>query len=181
MVNDAAFSEYLARPGMTTVAHIPPLNQWIVTYELPVGTSSSHGANYPVHYRLSPSPLTFDSAPSTELLVTLANGTQIAPNASPYVVWSPAGGPNGTIIVSDADSSQVFVNTKGGDARAWERRESGQPAAYSRALHVLEKRPDLVMVLGGDTFNGNGFGGVSLSVESVEALLGRAGPGKGHP
>ncbi len=176
VVNDAAYTEYLARPGMTTVAYIPPIKKWIVTYELPVGDSSSHGANYPVTYRLSDSPLTFDSAPPTGILIRLANGTQIAPNASPYVVWSPSGGPNGTIIVSDADVSQVYVNTKGGDPDAWVAKESGQPAAYSRALHVFEKKPDLLMVLGGDTYNGNGFGGVSLSVESVTALLGEGGP-----
>ncbi len=82
-------------------------------------------------------------------------------------------------MVSDADSSQVFVNTTGGNPEGWEMKQSGQPAAYSRALHVFEKRPDLLMVLGGDTFNGNGFGGMSLSVESVSALLWGTGPGKG--
>jgi hypothetical protein len=179
VINDVAYSEYLARPGMTTVAYIPPLRKWIVTYERPVGNSSSHGSHYPVHYRLSSSPLTFDAAPAratdTGIVITLANGTQFVPNASPYVVWSPEGGPDGTIIVSDADYSQLYVNTKGGDADAWEMKSSGHPAAYSRALHVLEKRPDLLMVVGGDTFDGNGWGGVTVSVESVKGLLGRDG------
>ncbi|KAK4144416.1 Sialidase [Dichotomopilus funicola] len=179
VVNDARFDEYLARPGMTTVAYIPPIDKWIVTYELPVGNSSSHGSNYPVNYRLSDSPLTFDSSPSVEILITLANGTLFAPNASPYVVWSPSGGPNGTIIVSDADYSQVYVNTKGGAADAWEAKDSGHPAAYSRALHVFEKKQDLLVVVGGDTFDGNGVGALTLSVESVASLLGEeTGPGK---
>ncbi|KAL2125995.1 hypothetical protein VTI74DRAFT_1982 [Chaetomium olivicolor] len=172
VVNDVAYAEYIARPGMTVVAYIPPLKKYILVYELPVGNSSSYGANYPVHYRLASDPRRFDAAEHIPILVEI-DGKKVAPNASPYVVWSPSGGKYGTIVVSDADRSAVYVNTKGGDPGAWEVRETGQPDAYSRALHVFEKKGDRLMVLGGDTFNGNGFGGVSAAVLSVEKMLGR--------
>ncbi|KAL2021294.1 hypothetical protein VTK56DRAFT_7373 [Thermocarpiscus australiensis] len=155
---------------MTVIAYVPPLDQHILVYERPIGNSSAYGVNYPVHYRLASDPRSFDAAEPVPVLVTI-NGTQVAPNASPYVVWSPAGGPQGTIIVSDADHSAVYVNRAGGDPDKWELKESGQPAAYSRALHVIEKNPDRLMVIGGDTFDGNGWGGVSLSVVEVEELL----------
>jgi hypothetical protein len=167
VVNDVRYDEYLARPGMTVVTHIPPINKWIVVYERPVGNSSSHGANYPVHYRLADKPTEFDAAESTPLVID----NNFAPNASPYVVWSPVGGPNGTIIVSDADYSEVYTNRRGGDRDAWERRYSGHPAAYSRALHIFEKHPDRLAVIGGATFDAGGPDIISLSVVSVKGLF----------
>ncbi|KAH6844481.1 Sialidase [Chaetomium sp. MPI-CAGE-AT-0009] len=171
VVNDVAYDEYLARPGMTVVAHIPPLKKWILVYELPVGNSSSHGVNYPVNYRLADDPREFDSAEPIPIVIQLANGTTVAPNASPYVVWSPEGGPNGTIVVSDADRSAVYVNDAGADPEKWLIKECGQAEAYSRALHVFEKKPHRLMVLGGDTFDGNGIGALTISVMDIKTLM----------
>ncbi|KAK4158047.1 Sialidase [Chaetomidium leptoderma] len=178
VVNDVRYDEYLARPGMTVVAHVAPIKKWILVYELPIGNSSSHGSHYPVHYRLADDPREFDAAEHVGIIVEdPATGDKMAPNASPYVVWSPVGGPNGTIIVSDADYDVLYVNRNGGDPGAWEVRESAQSAAYSRALHVFEKSPEWLMVVGGDTFDGNGWGGLSLSVQALEK---KPGPGPGH-
>lgn len=52
VVNDVAYDQYTARPGMTVVAYIPPLKKWILVHELPVGNSSSYGSNYPVYCML---------------------------------------------------------------------------------------------------------------------------------
>jgi hypothetical protein len=158
---------------MTVVAYIPPLRKWMLVYERPIGNSSSHGVNYPVHYRLADDPRKFDSAEPIPIVI---NGT-IAPNASPYVVWSPVGGPKGTIVVSDADRSAVYVNTAGADPDKWEIKEVGQPEAYSRALHFFEKRPEHLMVLGGDTFDGNGVGALVNSVLDIRKVLGQDVPG----
>jgi hypothetical protein len=176
VVNDVAYDEYLARPGMTVVAYIPPLKKWILVYERPIGNSSSHGVNYPVHYRLADDPRKFDSAEPIPIVIETKNGT-VAPNASPYVVWSPVGGPKGTIVVSDADRSAVYVNTAGADPAKWEIKEVGQPEAYSRALHFFEKRPEHLMVLGGDTFDGNGVGALVNSVLDIRKVLGQDLPG----
>jgi hypothetical protein len=91
---------------MIVIAKIEPLNKWILVYEFPVGNSSSYGSHYPVYYRIADSPLEFDSAEGIPIVIN----NKFAPNASPYVVWSPVGGPNGTIVVSDADYSVVYTN-----------------------------------------------------------------------
>ncbi len=67
---------------------------------------------------------------------------------SPYVVWSPSGDPNGTIIVSDDDHSDVFTNTHTGMPDMWEAHKTPQSRAYSRALHVLSSNPDHLMPIG---------------------------------
>ncbi|SPO01879.1 related to BNR/Asp-box repeat domain protein [Cephalotrichum gorgonifer] len=148
-VDDVAYDEYIARPGMTVVAHIPPIDKWIVVYEFPVGNSSSHGVNYPVYYRLADSPLDFRLSEGLPIVI---NGTT-APNASPYVTWSPVGGKNGTIIVSDADRSVVYTNRAGGDVDKWEEHETPAGAVYSRAIHILKDHPDHLMIFGGETFD----------------------------
>ncbi|GAB1317103.1 hypothetical protein MFIFM68171_07313 [Madurella fahalii] len=167
VVNDVRYDEYLARPGMTVVAKVESINKWIVVFERPIGNSSSYGSNYPVHYRLADKPTEFDSAESIPIVI----GGTFAPNASPYVVWSPVGGPNGTIVVSDADHSEVYTNRRGGDPDAWEIHPTGQPPAYSRALHVFEKHPDKLAVIGGATFDDGGPDSLSLSVLSLTKLL----------
>jgi hypothetical protein len=151
---------------MTVVAKIEPLNKWIVVFERPIGNSSSHGANYPVYYRLADKPTKFDSSPSIPIVI---NGN-FAPNASPYVVWTPVGGGNGTIIVSDADYSEVYTNRYGGDPDKWERHATGQPAAYSRALHIFQKHTDKLTVISGATFDADGQDSLTLSVLDVNKL-----------
>jgi len=148
-VNDVAYDLYIARPGMTVVAWIPPIKQWILVYEFPIGNSSSHGVNYPVYYRLASSPLEFRY--SEGLPIVINNTT--APNASPYVVWSPVGGPNGTIVVSDADNQRVYTNQFGGDINKWEMHDTPAPVTYSRAIHILAKHPNNLLLFGGESFD----------------------------
>jgi hypothetical protein len=154
VINDVAYDEYLARPGMTVVAYIPPLKQWILVHELPVGNSSSYGQNYPVYYVMSPSPLTFGESVGRPIVIN--NST--VPNASPYVVWSPLGGPNGTIVVSDADRRQVYTNSHGGDVDKWEEHATPAGAVYSRAIQIFKQRPNHLLVYGGETYDDRGKG-----------------------
>ena len=148
-VDDVSYEEYLARPGMTVVAWIPPIEKWIVVYEFPVGNSSSHGANYPVYYRLADTPLDFRFSEGLPIIIN----EEKAPNASPYVTWSPVGGPNGTIIVSDADSSAVYTNRLGGALDGWEEHDTPAAPTYSRAIHVLQQYHDHLLIFGGETFD----------------------------
>jgi hypothetical protein len=150
VVNDVAYDEYLARPGMTVVAFIPPLKKWILVHELPVGNSSSHGVNYPVYYVMADSPLEFGKEVGRPIVIN----NMTAPNASPYVVWSPLGGPNGTIVVSDADRSQVYTNQFGGDVDKWEEHATPAGAVYSRAIQIFKNRPNKLMIYGGETYDG---------------------------
>jgi len=153
VVNDVAYDLYIARPGMTVVAYIPPIAQWILVHEFPIGNSSSHGVHYPVYYRLAKSPLDFRLSEGLPIVI---NGT-IAPNASPYVVWSSVGGPNGTIVVSDADNKVVYTNQAGGDVDKWEVHDTPAGATYSRSIHILNKHQDNLLIFGGETFDDMGL------------------------
>jgi len=155
VINDVAYDQYLARPGMTVVEYIPPIDKWILVHELPIGNSSSYGVNYPVYYVLADSPTEFGKNKGQPIVV---NNNKTAPNASPYVVWSPIGGPMGTIVVSDADRQQVYTNRHGGDVNKWEWHGTPAGAVYSRAIQIFKKRPDHLLIYGGETYDNFGAG-----------------------
>lgn len=81
-----------------------------------------------------------------------------APNASPYIDWSPDGGPLGTLVVSDADRRQVFTNQYGGASDKWEEHATPAGAVYSRAIQIFKHRPDHLLIYGGETFDGRAEG-----------------------
>jgi hypothetical protein len=164
VVNDVALEPYEARPGMTNVAFIQPINKWILVHETPIGNSSSYGVNYPVHYVLADNPVEFGLNEDIPLVVN----NQTAPNASPYVVWTEFGGPMGTIVVSDADNRGVFTNRHGGDRDKWELHATPAGAVYSRAIEILRGLPDHLLIYGGDTFDGANEGAhIPFSATSV--------------
>ena len=154
VVNDVAYDLYEARPGMTVVAYIPPIKKYILVHEFPIGNSSSYGSNYPVYYVMADSPLDFGQEKGRPIVISNTS----VPNASPYVVWSPLGGPNGTIVVSDADRRQVYTNRFGGALDKWEEHATPAGAVYSRAIQVLKDHPDHLMIYGGETFDDRGKG-----------------------
>lgn len=148
VVDDATGTEYVQRPGMTTVAQLNE-NLWIMTYELglPDGT-------YPVHYRIAKDPEDFRHSKA----VALVDQTGHAPNAAPTVTWSNSGSPRGTLVVSDADAQDFFINRDLGAPDKWTRLSSPMPAGYSRFTVPLDspgswQRPGLVFVITGPTFN----------------------------
>ncbi len=148
VINDVAYPLYTDRPGMTVMAYVPPLEKWIFVHEFPGGDSWS-GAGYPVYYRLSASPFEFRYAYGYPIDVK-----GIQPSSSPYVVWSPVGGPNGTIVVSDADHQGVFTNRANGQPDQWELHDTPQPIAYSRSLHIMNGNDDDLMILGAGNYQG---------------------------
>jgi hypothetical protein len=163
---------------MTTIAYIPPLDQYILTHEYP-GGQSWQGEAYPVHYRLSSSPFAFNNATGIPISV---KGRQ--PGSSPTVVWTPSGGSNGTIVVSDATYSDVFMNRHVGEPDRWEAHATEQPDGYSRALHVMGTNSDHVMIMGAGHWPGADVAGavrpLSVTVFSVTETLQKA-PGDAGP
>jgi hypothetical protein len=153
-VNDVALEPYEARPGMTNIAHIEPINKWILVHETPIGNQSSYGVNYPVHYVIADNPLEFGLNQDTPLVVN----NSIAPNASPYVVWTSEGGEMGTIIVSDADNMGVFTNQAGGAVDKWELHATPAGAVYSRSVEILRSKKDHLLIYGGNTYNQSASG-----------------------
>lgn len=171
VVNDVAYDLYIARPGMTVVVYVPPIKKYILVYEFPIGNSSSHGVNYPVHYVMADSPEDFRLNEGLPIVID----DKIAPNASPYITWSPGGGTKfGTIVVSDADNAVVYTNRYGGDVDKWEIHETPAGATYSRAIHVLGGHPDHLLIFGGETFDDMGLGlrtPFTATVVSLKAVL----------
>ncbi|KAL2069328.1 hypothetical protein VTL71DRAFT_15666 [Oculimacula yallundae] len=160
VVNDVAYAAYARRPGMTTIALLPN-GKYILTYEN-VGISSPSGSGNPVYYRLSTNPLQFDTAP--EFLLG-ANG--VYPSSSPFVVWTPAGGANGTIVVSANSHASIFVNTKLGDIGAWRQVATPQSGAYSREIRVLSD-PNWLQIISAGYLNGDNY--VTNSVFKVPGV-----------
>jgi hypothetical protein len=156
---------------MTNIAYIPPLERYILVHEFP--DSGDSGAwtstGYPVHYRFSDSPFGFRFTYSYPIV---AKGVQ--PNASPYVVWSPVGGVNGSILVSDADHRSVFVNRAFGRPDAWEEHATPAPDAYSRSMLVFKNRTDHLALFGASTYAEHKP--LTVSVVDIEKTL-RMPPG----
>jgi hypothetical protein len=146
-VNDVTYLTYTARPGMAVVAQLPT-GQWILTYEnggAPIPGVPAANYSFPAYYRISASPLTFDSAEG--LPISTPDGTY--PQSSPYCVWSPLGGLNGSIIVSTGTHSEVFVNQALGDVGAWQKLETEERVSYSRSLRLDYEGRRLLIAGGG--------------------------------
>ncbi|ROW02528.1 hypothetical protein VMCG_06138 [Cytospora schulzeri] len=164
-VDDVAYDEYTDRPGMTTVAQLPT-GDYIMTYEW--GHNFSGSYSFAVTYRISASPLDFDSADPVPLV---AANTGTEPKGSPYVVFSDAvGGVNGTIVVSCGGLSTVFTNSALGDADEWYEYETPEPTSYSRHLRVFAEDQTKLLIAGGGVLPPATDNAVTLSVVSIADL-----------
>jgi hypothetical protein len=175
-VDDVAYPKYVDRPGMSIVAYIPSLKQYILVFEHGNGTRSPGGNSYPDSYKLAADPLLFGSAPPLAIEAKDVNGTivkNLEPGSAPYVVWSPVGGVNGTIIVTDGNHQKLFINKMGGALEGWETRDVPQPHGYARSLHVLTKYPEHLMVVGAGPYRNRPEmkTPLSVSVLNVTALV----------
>ncbi|KAJ1338449.1 sialidase-1 [Microdochium nivale] len=168
-VQDVAYPTYTDRPGMPTVARLPN-GEFIYVYEYGGGPNpaKTDGYSFPVFYRLSRDPENFDAAPHHPIRIpTSAAAPPIVPDGSPYVVWTPAGGPFGTIVVSSGCCSDVFVNKRLGAEDAWEAVATPEAASYTRSLLVLRQDPRYVMISGGGRLPPSSTNVVSVSVIKV--------------
>lgn len=139
-----------------------PNGNYIYAYET-CGTDSCR-----VHYRISSDPLGMLSASSYTLIST--SGTY--PVSSPYVVWSSAGGTNGTIVLSSGSGSQIFTNRQLGDPSAWVEYATPQPGAYSRGLALLASDDTGLVIIGAGGLPPSSTNYVSVSVVDLTELLG---------
>ena len=167
-VDDVAYAEYTARPGMTTVSHLPN-GSYIMTYEYGTALNPAFQPyGFPAYYRISDSPLTFNSA--TGYPVISQDGTQ--PQSSPYNVWSPVGGKDGSIIVSTGTHTEVFVNTELGAPGAWEKVATPEGVSYTRHLRVLKQNENHLLVMGAGILPpANGTNRVTVSVMKIDEKL----------
>lgn len=156
IVDDVAYSNFTFRPGMTTVAALP-YGQWIMTYEFYGALEEA----FAIYYRVSTDPLNFNASEGRVIQAT--DGT--VPVSSPYVVWTPVGGPLGTIAVSCGTYSDIFLNFALGAPGAWTRFPTGEGVSYTRSLRVLPDNNE-ILIAGGGVLSGTN-NSVTASVVDV--------------
>ncbi|KAF2727764.1 BNR/Asp-box repeat protein [Polyplosphaeria fusca] len=136
VVDDVAYSKYSDRPGMPTVALLPN-GKYIMAYEY----GGSPLANFATYYKIASDPEQFGGITGVPLKTTDGG----YPTSSPYIVWSSAGGSNGTLIVSAYSSSQVFINTALGEG-SWKKVNTPEGGSYTRQIRVLQDPKKLLLI-----------------------------------
>jgi hypothetical protein len=101
-----------------------------------------------VYFRISNDPTKFNTAP--ERILKDQDGN--TPSGSPYVVWTPAGGPKGTIVLSSGGRSELYLNKNLG-AGSWTRVGTSAPGAYTRSIMVMPDQKT-ILVVGAGVLNG---------------------------
>lgn len=139
VVNDVAESTYALRPGMPSVSKLPN-GQWILTFE-----NCSTQSGCVATYILAASPLNFAAGVTHVLKST--DGT--IPSSSPYNVWTPYGGVNGTIIANAASDTAIFINEANGDPNEWVRVDTPQARSYTRQIRVASNTQYIQLMSGG--------------------------------
>ncbi|MDQ0061461.1 RICIN domain-containing protein [Paenibacillus harenae] len=104
VVEDVALADSSLRPGMPVVTKMGN-GQYMMVYEV-VGMNAN-----PIHFRFSNDGVNWGDPLNVGTKLTSVDG--VTPGSSPYVVWSPVGGPKGTLIVSG--KFQVPLSSRGSD------------------------------------------------------------------
>ncbi|KAH7355198.1 hypothetical protein BKA65DRAFT_535471 [Rhexocercosporidium sp. MPI-PUGE-AT-0058] len=150
IVNDARDANYTIRPGMTSIAEMGN-GKFIFAYEVDKIQGFPAYAHQPVHYRIADSPFEFDKAEQFPIVSITADNTTAS--SAPQVLWSPAGGKNGTILLTASHEESFFINTAYGDPKAWKRVDSGHGTGYSRAIQIIPDTDGKVVLV----FNGGSW------------------------
>ncbi|KAK4110131.1 glycoside hydrolase family 93 protein [Canariomyces notabilis] len=165
VVNDVTYPTYTDRPGMPTVARLPN-GKYIMAYEYGGGPAITTSYQFPVYYKVVSNPEKFGAATGISLKTT----DGYIPTGSPYVVWSPVGGKNGTIIVSAHSSGDIYVNTGLAEAGTpWKRVATPEKNAYTRHLRVLND-PTKLLIMGAGQLPPSTTNKVQLSVMDISKL-----------
>jgi hypothetical protein len=92
-----AIPDGVQRPGMAVTAMLPN-GQYVMSFEA-VGTGVGTSYGGPVHIKFSSDGINWGTGPGDYgIAIQTASGAYIG--STPYIMWSPTGGTNGTLIVS---------------------------------------------------------------------------------
>ena len=151
-MGDVAYSTYDFQPSMATITRIP-FKQYTMTYEF----WGAPGAAFAVYSRISTDPTNFNASVGRPLIA--ADGA--IPTSLPYIVWSSAGGPLDTLVVSSGSGSQVCLNHVLGTPGAWTKVGTPESTLYTHSLRVMPNENDILIVGGG------ALGGTNNSVTTA--------------
>ncbi|PSN64972.1 glycoside hydrolase family 93 protein [Corynespora cassiicola Philippines] len=163
VVDDVTYPTYTDRPGMPTVDLLPN-GKYIMSYEYGGGPTNSNNYQFPVFYKIAEDPTKFGQEEGLPLVAT--DGT--IPTGSPYVVWSPVGGENGTIIVSAHSGGQIYINTGLGSG-PWTKVETPETNHYTRHLRVLDD-PTKLLIMGAGQLPPSTTNKVQVTVMDISNL-----------
>ncbi|KAJ5080921.1 hypothetical protein N7456_013631 [Penicillium angulare] len=163
-----AYSEYDDRPGMAVVAHIQSTDNYILTYEC------CGSENCQAYYKVSSSPLTFNSTTGVPILSNDTSKT--APVGSPYVIWTSRPDRvdgSGMIIMNAASNSEVFINEDSAGQDGWKMVDINQWSAYSRSLRIIDDAGEsrLFLGAGGNMVSDSSCNWVSCGVVGLSDLV----------
>lgn len=108
-----------------------PNGKYIIAYENAQLNSTSKTYTYPVHFKIASSPENAGTERARQIKVDTGN----APIGGPYVTWTPLGGANGTIVLSDSRSNSVFINQALGEG-TWKEVKTTAGRAFAREVRV---------------------------------------------
>ncbi|KAH7066252.1 Sialidase [Paraphoma chrysanthemicola] len=163
VIDDVAYPTYTQRPGMPTVQLLPN-GKYIMAYEYGGGPAITTSYQFPVYYKIVSDPEKF--GPATGISLKATDGT--IPTGSPYVVWSPVGGKNGTLIISAHSNTDIFINKGLGDG-PWVKVPTPEKTHYTRHLRVLQD-PTKLLIMGGGQLPPSTTNKVQLSVIDISKL-----------
>jgi hypothetical protein len=153
-VEDIALADSNLRPGMPVVT-LMGSGEYLLMYEI-VNMNDNR-----LHYKMSTDPDSFGSVTDPGVAINYYKGE--IPGAQPYVVWMPAGGPNGTLVASGGGSDKLFVNYNFGRGE-WRTVNSVIPMGYSRSLVHLSGSDVLVI---GNVPNGSGKSDIKVGTVTI--------------
>lgn len=164
-ITDVSFPVYTMRPGMPVVTQLPT-GDYIYVYEWG-GAPIFNDYRFPIYYRIAKDPRKFANA--TDMYINATN-TDIFPNNSPNVVWTPVGGEKGTIVVSSY-LKYVYANRELGDPDSWVAYDVPEEGAYTRNLRIMEEDPDYLLIMGAGKLPPSTTNKVTVSMIKVSEML----------
>ncbi len=134
IVIDVAYPDDTLRPGMPIIAPLPD-GRFVMVYEM------VNEDRIPVYFRISEDLNDWGEPDFTGNPVIARDGSHLT--GTPYVLWIPQGGPQGTILVTGRGFSDIYANSHGGEG-FWERMDTLIPldnnrdfAGYSQCLLTI--------------------------------------------
>lgn len=142
-VFDVAVADGKTRPGMAVVALLPN-GKYMMVFEI-VGIKG-----VPIHYKLSDDGINWGDPADLGKRIMDKEGHFL--RSTPYVIWTPAGGENGTILVSgmgldeEVKGNGYMINKNLGEGEwthleapiTYKTGEGNPPGGYSQTMIVLD-------------------------------------------